>query len=32
MSWLSRNAPQIEAVAATVTALVAIIAVVGVKI
>ena len=31
MSWLSRNAPQIEAVAAAVTALVAIIAVVGVK-
>ena len=32
MSWLSRNAPHIEAVAATVTAIVAIAAVIGVKI
>jgi len=31
MSWLSRNAEQIEAVAATVTALVAVAALVGVK-
>ncbi len=32
MSWLSRNAPQIEACAAVVTALVAVVAIVGVKI
>lgn len=32
MSWLSRNAPQVEAVAASITALVAVAAIIGLKV